>query len=67
LVEEGKMKNADTIQILHRILEKFNVARRLLIDGKEIPADKKFQGVYDNLEKLVSLLEEEEDENNKDK
>jgi len=61
------MKNADTIQILHRILEKFNVARRLLIDGKEIPADKKFQGVYDNLEKLVSLLEEEEDENNKDK
>ena len=60
------MKNADTIQILHRILEKFNVARRLLIDGKEIPADKKFQGVYDNLEKLVSLLEEE-DENNKDK
>jgi len=62
------MKNADTIQILRRILEKFNVARRLLIDGKEIPADKKFQGVYDNLEKLVSLLEEEEeDENNKDK
>jgi len=61
------MKNADTIQILRRILEKFNVARRLLIDGKEIPAYKKFQGVYDNLEKLVSLLEEEEDENNKDK
>ena len=65
MVEEGKMKNAETAQILRKVLEKFNVARRLLIDGKEIPADKKFQGVSDNLEKLVSLLEE--DENNKDK
>ena len=58
------MKNAETAQILRKVLEKFNVARRLLIDGKEIPADKKFQGVSDNLEKLVNLLE---DENNKDK
>jgi len=59
------MKNAETAQILRKIIEKFNVARRLLVDGKEIPADKKFQGVYDNLEKLVNLLEE--NENNKDK
>ena len=58
------MKNAETAEILRKILEKFNVARRLLIDGKEIPADKKFQGVYDNLEKLVNLLER--NENNKD-
>jgi len=58
------MENKETAQILHRILEKFNIARRLLIDGKEIPADKKFQGVYDNLEKLVNLLENDED--NKD-
>jgi len=55
------MENKETAQILRRILEKFNVARRLLIDGKEIPADKKFQGVYDNLEKLVNLLEDKED------
>jgi len=59
------MENAETAQILRKIIEKFNVARRLLVDGKEIPADKKFQGVYDNLEKLVNLLEE--NENNKDK
>ena len=61
------MENKETAQILRRILEKFNVARRLLIDGKEIPADKKFQGVYDNLEKLVNLLEDKEDsEDNQD-
>jgi len=61
------MENKETAQILRRILEKFNVARRLLIDGKEIPADKKFQGVYDNLEKLVNLLEDKENsEDNQD-
>jgi len=58
------MENIETAQILRKILEKFRVARHLLIDGKEIPADKKFQGVYDNLEKLVNLLENNED--NKD-
>jgi len=57
------MENKETAQILRRILEKFNIARRLLIDGKEIPADKKFQGVYDNLEKLVILLEEDSEDN----
>ena len=61
------MENKETAQILRRILEKFNVARRLLIDGKEVPADKKFQGVYDNLEKLVTILEDKEDsEDNQD-
>jgi len=61
------MENKETAQILRRILEKFNVARRLLIDGKEVPADKKFQGVYDNLEKLVTILEDKENsEDNQD-
>jgi len=55
------MTNNDTAQILRKILVKFRSARNLLIDGKEIPADKKFQGVYDNLEKLVNILENEDD------
>jgi len=60
------LSNAEVHQILCTIFQKFRVARSLLIDGKIIPADKKFQGINDNLIKLIDLIEEKDSENNKD-
>ena len=57
------LDNKEIYDILCNILQKFRVARSLLVDGKEIPADKKFQGIYDNLIKLTQLLETESEDN----
>ena len=60
------LNNEETYQILCNILQKFRVARSLLVDGKVIPADKKFQGINDNLIKLIELLEPEKSEDHTD-
>jgi hypothetical protein len=64
-----EMNNQEIKEYLLRILLKLDISKSLLVDGKIIPADKKLQGVRDNLVKLINLISESElnDESNSNK
>jgi hypothetical protein len=66
MVRKKMIDKKNILECLKNILIKFETAKLLIRDGKEIPAYEKMQGIGDNINKLAQYIEKDinEDDTN---